>query len=490
MSDKMRASLYNLGLALSASIGTFLFGFDTGIITTTIAHESWIEYMRHPSTAVTGAVVAVYIAGEALGALLQILIADKLGRTRFMQLACIIVTIGVIIQTASVDIGMLLAGRAIAGSAVGMLSATVPIYLSEISAPKTRGLIAGFSGIGIAFGTCISNWVGFAGSYAPYGPVQWRLPLGLQLPWGIILFICLTTYMPKSPRELVQKGRIEEARREFTKIRDDIPPHELAQEFALMKNQIEFEKSRELGFRDIFRFYRHRALVTIGVQAMTSLTGVNVIQYYPASLFKSLGEGPKQILALAGAYGTVALVTNVITVVFLMDSWGRRKMMLTGMGAIVLTEIYAAVLQHVFQNTDNRVGKGFGILGIYLFAFFYYGMLNSTTWLYGSEVVPYEIRSKTMGMSAVAHYVVNVAVTEAGPTAFARIQQNYYYVFVGCTSVFFVLIYFYFPETKQKSLEEIAAAFGDRVVELDETEIVAEGKGFAANAESSHGEDA
>ncbi|KAI1358789.1 putative MFS monosaccharide transporter [Xylaria arbuscula] len=475
----MGPSYYNLGIALSASLGTYLYGFDTGIITTTIAHQSWIDYMHHPSTAITGAVVAVYIAGEAVGALLQILIGDKLGRTRFMQLACVLVTIGVIIQTASTNIETMLAGRVISGVAVGALSATVPIYLSEISAPKTRGLIGGLSGIGLSAGTLTANWVGFAGSYAPYGESQWRLPLGLQAPWGIILFICLATYMPRSPRELVQKGRIAEARIEFARIRNDIPPHEAHEEFALMKAQIEYEKTRALlGYREIFRIYRHRVLVCIAVQALTSVTGVNVIQ--------SLGIGSKMILALAAIWGTTAFLSNAIAVLILPDRWGRRKMLLAGLISVILTEIYSAVLQREFQHTDNRVGKGTAVLGIYIFAVCYYGLINSVTWLYGSEIMPFFIRSKMVGLSAVAHYTVNVAFTEAGPTAFANIGENYYYVFVAICTIYLIVVYLYFPETKQKTLEEIAAAFGDQVVEIKEHDITAEGGVFDAKATVSH----
>jgi MFS family permease len=100
-----------------------------------IAHESWVDYMGHPSDGLTGAVsvpakrvsrkpkhwqvVSVYIAGEAIGALTQTFIGDKLGRVRFMQLMCVIVTIGTVIQTAAVNIGMFLAGRVLAGYSVG-----------------------------------------------------------------------------------------------------------------------------------------------------------------------------------------------------------------------------------------------------------------------------------------------------------------------------------------------------------------------------------
>ncbi|GAT30343.1 MFS monosaccharide transporter [Aspergillus luchuensis] len=465
------AAWFTIGVALFAAIGTFLF----------------------VSTIFTQ-VVSVYIAGEAVGALTQTAVGDKLGRLRFMELLCVVVTIGTVIQTASVNIGMFLAGRALAGYAVGGLVATVPIYLSEISDPRYRGLIGGISGCGISFGTMASNWIGYACSYAPYGPVQWRLPLGIQVPWGVIMFFGLITFMPDSPRHLIRKGKVEQAQVQYKRIRRGVPADELQQEFAAMVAQIEYEKEREItSYKDIFRLFRRRALVSITVQTMTSLTGVNVIQspfspYFgafirysqpTATLYKSLGIDSHTILALAAVYGTVAFIFNCLTTKYLTDQWGRRKMLLSGLGGIIIVEIYAAVMQREFQNTDNRVGKGFAILGIYLFVVAYYetnteypgnktdGMLNSTTWLYGAEVLPIALRSKVMGLAAASHFIVNVAITEAGPSAFANIGENYYYVFVACTVFFFTVAYFYFPETKQRTLEEIAASFGDKVITSD-----------------------
>lgn len=242
-----------------------------------IAHLSFVEYMDNPSNAIIGSVrfldaypstfltvqvVATYIAGEAVGAIMQILIADKLGRLRFMQLQCIIVSLGCAIQTGAFNVGMFLGGRIIAGIAVGALSGTVPVYLSEISPPKIRGLIGGLNGVGLAFGTMTSNWVGFAGGFAPYGQAQWRVPLGLQIPWGIVLFTGLVTFMPNSPRQLIQRGRVEEARHEFTKIRSDLQSHVVQEEFGLMKAQIEFEMRREIPtFKEIWKTYRRRVLV-------------------------------------------------------------------------------------------------------------------------------------------------------------------------------------------------------------------------------------
>lgn len=277
-------------------------------------------------------------------------------------------------------------------------------------------------------------------------PTQWRLPLGIQIPWGIILFIGLATFMPNSPRQLIRNGKVDQARLEFIRIRRDLHSHEAQEEFAFMHAQIEYEMEREAkSFAEIWKLYRRRALVSIAVQTMTALTGVNVIQYYQTILYKSLGIGATTILALAGVYGTVAFSSNALTTLFLTDQWGRRKMILAGLAGIIVVEIYAAIMQLEFQDSSNKVGKGFAVLGIYLFVVTYYGMLNSTTWLYGAEVLPIAIRGPIMGLAACSHFVVNVALTEAGPSAFANIKQNYYYVFVGCTLFFLVIAYFYFP---------------------------------------------
>jgi len=161
------------------------------------------------------------------------------------------------------------------------LIGTIPVYLSEISAPHHRGLIGGISGCGISFGTMMSNWVGFACGYAPYGATQWRLPLGLQIPFGVILCIGLLTFMPDSPRQLVRNGQLEKARLEFIKIRRDLASEEVHQEFAFMQTQIEYEMQREIkSYREIWRLFKHRVLVAVAVQTMTSLTGTNVISYY------------------------------------------------------------------------------------------------------------------------------------------------------------------------------------------------------------------
>lgn len=139
---------------------------------------------------------------------------------------------------------------------------TVPVYLSEIAPPHQRGMIGGISGCGISFGTMMSNWVGYGCSFMAYGQRQWRLPLGLQIPWGVLLFAGLATFMPDSPRQLLRQGRADEARREFGKMRRGLALDEAEEEFNAMMVQIRFEMEREVtSYKEIFRLFRRRALV-------------------------------------------------------------------------------------------------------------------------------------------------------------------------------------------------------------------------------------
>lgn len=90
-------------------------------------------------------------------------------------------------------------------------------------------------------------------------------------------------------------------------------------------------------------------------------------------------------------------------------------MLLAGMAWVIWTEVYSAILQWKFQHTDNKVGKGFAVLGIYLFVIGYYCLINPVTWIYGAEVLPIAIRSRVMGIAATCHYVVNVGSTSPPP---------------------------------------------------------------------------
>lgn len=152
----------------------------------------------HVDNAQVGAIVATFAAGTVLGGIASGFINNAWGRRFALSTSLVLSIIGATIQTAANGVPMMIAGRIIAGLAIGILLSTMPIYISEIAPPETRGRLVGIQGLFDATGFFLANWVGFAGSYAD-GNAQWRIPLGMQIPAALVLLV-LVQFLPQSPR--------------------------------------------------------------------------------------------------------------------------------------------------------------------------------------------------------------------------------------------------------------------------------------------------
>lgn len=327
--------------------------------------------MNYPSQEWIGAVASFYYAGQALGCLLQVLVADRIGRIPFLQLLTAFAAIGPVIQTVSTNMQTFIAGRALAGLPTGAMYTTIALYLCEIAPAHNRGLIAGCSGLMLGLGIMISNWIGMACSYAPYGSLQWRLPIALQTPWSCILLIGLATFVPESPRYLIFQGRTAHARAVFDRLRIGYNLDEADHEFAQMTAQIDFEARRRLASSERIRLFRYRMAVALICGIIPSLTGAQVIGYYQVRLYQTLGIEVRDRLTLAGAHGTVSFLAVLFTDKLVIDRWGRRNLLLLGLAGSVFCQIYCAITQWQFAFGENTVGKAFAVLGIYLFTVVY-----------------------------------------------------------------------------------------------------------------------
>ena len=178
-----------------------VYGVDTGIVATTIAHDSFKQYMFGTLEArpdLTGAIVSTYYAGNCIGSFGSGALMDRWGRKSLVFMSTLFAIIGTAIQTGSVNVGMMIAGRTIAGLATGALLTIVPIYIAELSPPENRAYLVALKGLLTAIGYLIANWIGYAGSYA-VGDAQWRIPLAMQVPPAMLLLV-LTIFLPNSPR--------------------------------------------------------------------------------------------------------------------------------------------------------------------------------------------------------------------------------------------------------------------------------------------------
>ncbi|CAE6361008.1 unnamed protein product [Rhizoctonia solani] len=321
---------YNVSLALFAAIGGFLFGYDSGVITNVLENKYFLSYFN-PSEDLVGAVVSTLAGGCFIGAASAAWFADHIGRKRTIQFGSLIAIVGCLLQCVAVNIGMLIAGRIIAGLAIGVLSMITPLYQVEISHPKWRGFMAGTFQQMLGFGFIVANWVTYGCDKGIQGVAAWRLPLGLQMAPAVILFFGMFIF-PYSPRWLIAQGREEEAYRVLEKLHFDGQNREwLDGEFAEICEQINSEKQmKSSNIMDLVNTkpMLKRTLIACGVQAFGQFTGINVINYYGPRMYRALGISDP--LLIQSIYGVVGPIWNLFFIIFLVDRVGRKKPLLFG----------------------------------------------------------------------------------------------------------------------------------------------------------------
>ena len=198
----MKARIRFFLCVFAIALGGAIVGIDIGIIATTLGQESFSKYMFPPGThnvsSLTGAIVSMGSTGNVLGSLILGFALEKFGRKMTVAFATFFTIIGAIMQSAANGVALMIAGRLIAGIAVGMLNGGLPVYISELALPKERARLVGIFGLMIAIGFCIANWIGYACSFA-HGNLAWRLELAMQCPLAVVMLV-LSFVVPESPR--------------------------------------------------------------------------------------------------------------------------------------------------------------------------------------------------------------------------------------------------------------------------------------------------
>jgi MFS family permease len=144
----------------------FLFGYDSGIITSTISLPTFIDYFSNPSSTVTGGIVSSFQGGAILGTMVNMAGADWAGRKMTVLAGAIVSVLGCALQAGAVNMTMLIIGRFIAGVAVGMLTSTIPMYAAELSEPKWRATLSGLLQWMLSWGFLVAQWLGYGCSFS------------------------------------------------------------------------------------------------------------------------------------------------------------------------------------------------------------------------------------------------------------------------------------------------------------------------------------
>ncbi|KAH7907374.1 general substrate transporter [Hygrophoropsis aurantiaca] len=468
-------SAYNIRTILILTLGSLTYGYANSVLVNTLGQPGFLDYFGLAASTphaneVLGAINGIFSAGGTIGALMAGYMCDKYGRKLTMNTAALISILGGGLQAGSVNTAMFLVGRIVTGWGVGMLVVLIPIFQAEVSPPSSRGLLVGQHGVWIVAANAIAGWIGVGTYYSTNMSFQWRFPMALQCLCPLAL-LCCSPWVPESPRWLLMQGRRAESWDIVSKLHTSTTDSEKTsyaqQEFHQMVTQVELDSRAWIAGGGAWQMltkpsYRKRMWMGFFTQYAAQATGAMVVYNYMVNLYKTLGLTGGVVLMLGATYVTVATAANFVASL-IMDRVGRVRLLIIGLtGCMVFLSLECA-MEALYVGTTNHMGNSLGVLFIFCFICFYAGGIDATSYVYCSEIFPTHIRSQGMAVSMAGTFLPTIVFLEVGPTALDRVGWKYYLLFICLTVVDIGVIWWYFPETKGLSLEEINVRFGDEV---------------------------
>ncbi|KAK6462018.1 general substrate transporter [Scheffersomyces coipomensis] len=464
-------------ISFLAGMGFLLFGYDQGVMGSLLTLPEFrntfnaINTTKYPNRATfQGFVIAVYEIGCLIGALATMYCGDKLGRRKTIFVGCCIMIVGAAVQCSSYSVGQLIAGRIITGIGNGMNTSTVPMWQSECAKADKRGKLVMVQGALITGGICISYWIDFGLYFVGTSSVSWRFPIAFQIifPLCILPFIM---YLPESPRWLLKAGNFKEASKAFSAL-NDLPINDptIVHEINEIKESLEKERhDGEKKSKLLLLFVQgetknfHRTCLAVWSQIMQQITGINLITYYAGTIFEDyIGLSPLNSRILAACNGTEYFIVSWIAF-YTIERIGRRKLMLFGAAGQAMSMAVLTGATWAASPKHNNSGGAAIVAATFLFVFntfFAIGWLGMT-WLYPAEITPLNIRAPSNGLSTAANWSFNFMVVMITPIAFENIDSYTYTIFAVINFLMIPAVYFFYPETSGRSLEEM-----DKIFEL------------------------
>ncbi|PWN20466.1 general substrate transporter [Microstroma glucosiphilum] len=478
--------VYNLriwGCAAVAASAAIMIGYDSAFVGGAITLKGFLKDFGTLDPNTSANLVTTYQAGAFFGAFMGYPLGFFAGRKWGLMTCALLFTIGSIVMicaNGNTGLAPIYAGRAVAGLAIGAASSLAPTYISEISVASIRGQLVGLYEIGWQLGGIVGFFINYGVSlHIPISTRQWVVPFAVQIiPGGMLVLGCF--FLVESPRWLVSRGRNADAVRALSKLRklDAMHPY-MIEEMGEMEQAYEKERGLLGGstsfwapFVQIFttKSTLWRLVLGSSLFAFQNGTGINAINYYSPTVFKSLGiVGANTGLLTTGIFGVIKTLGAFVWIWLLIDRIGRRKILMTGSigGAICMLAIaiYIAVdkpASHSGQGIDSA-GR-FSIACFYIWTIFYGASWNGTPWVVGSEIFPMQSRSLGMVFMAASNWLYNFAIARATPVAFLNIGWGFYLIFACLMFISVPWIFFMLPETKGIPLEKMDDLFKTRPV--------------------------
>jgi len=425
-----------------AALGSLLFGFETGVINGAIADVA-VYFDLTPAW--QGFAVSIALIGCVIGALFVGKPADLYGRRYMLRYMAAFFLLSMLMTGLATEFWVFALGRLIGGLAVGGASVVTPMYISETAPPKMRGRLVATAQLAIVLGILVSFFSNYIIDSLGAGDIKWRWMFLFGVIPSIVFFVLLF-FIQESPRWLVKKGKIEEARQALLRVEKDVDPNIMINE---IKDSLESEVSVKFSAL-LKKPYLKLVLIGIGVGMFNQMSGINIVNYYSTEIFKSAGLSRETSFYLTVLIGLTLLVFTIVGM-SLIDKFGRKFLLYIG-------GIGMPFFLGLFAWADITGQHSIYLILVSLLGFIALFAVSQGTviWVILSEMFPTDIRAMGSAIGSFSHWFFNVIITFVFPIALSSIGGGYAFLFFSITTLLSLVFYKYaLIETKGKSLEEI-----------------------------------
>ncbi len=439
--------------AAIAGLGGLLFGYDTGVIASALL---FIQPDFGLSSFGSGLVVAAVPVGAVAGAAFAGRLSDRYGRRLMIIASALVFIAGALGSAAAGSEAFLVGSRIVVGVAIGLASATAPVYISEVSPPAVRGRLVSFFQLAITIGLVIAYCVGLV-----FEPNEaWRWMLGLGAVPAILLLVGMLR-MPQSPRWLVMAGRGYEARSVLAQIRED-DPAKIDAELDEIADGIDTEPG---GWRDLLDPVVKAALVVgVGLAVLQQVSGINTVIYFAPTIVGYTGVDSASASILAAVGIGVVNVGMTLVAIRLLDRAGRRPLLLWGSALMAIALCLLALVFVV--GAGSTTGSVVAVASLMLYVGAFAVSLGPIFWLLNSEIYPLRVRSKAAAVGTMANWFFNFLVSLTFLLLIDALgRSGAFFFFAAICVLTFLFCLRLVPETKGKHLEDIQAIFAERAGE-------------------------
>lgn len=384
-----------------------------------------------------------------------------------MWIGCFITVIATFIQAFAPrhKLGAFIAGRVLIGIGQGMALTAGPVYIGEMAPSHIRGYIMAFWQLFYSVGSFIAYWINYACSLhrSSLGEWDWRMVVIFQILIPIIIMVLLP-FQPESPRWHIQKnGNIEAAKASLRKIRET--EQEVEDEVLGIREAIEYEKEAiSHSYSALFKdpSVRKRLYLAFVLNVGQQLSGQGTLNSYSTAIYKKIWTST-QTINLINALNATFGILFTLNAVWTADRFGRRWLFIVGAIGMGLCMMIVPIVGMKTPTVNGAKSQPVGIAIVFLlflFIFFYKPSWGAATWIWTAEVFSMNVRAQAVGMCSQMQNVANTIFQQFFPTFLANEGLNCLFFFMAMNFVLAAFVYFFIPETKQVSLEEIDVLFG------------------------------